>query len=61
MLKIGVSVDCGTMYNRYIIKSDQELRTCPLLFKDDPPYLLHGFRNKYFDKISLGNMLYFHN
>ena len=30
-------------------------------FKDDLPYLLHGFRNKYFDKISLGNMLYFHN
>ena len=28
--------------------------------KDDLPYLLHGFRNKYFDEIPLGNMLYFH-
>ena len=30
-------------------------------FKDDRPYLFHSFRNKYFNKISLGNMLYFQN
>ena len=24
-------------------------------------YLFHGFRNKYFNKISLDNMLYFEN
>ena len=30
-----------------------------LEFKDCLPYLFHSFRNKYFNKISLGNMLYF--
>ena len=30
-----------------------------VLFKDGLPYLFHSFRNKYFNKISLGNMLYF--
>ena len=30
-------------------------------FKDGLPYLFHSFRNKYFNKISLGNMLYFQN
>ena len=30
-------------------------------FKDGRPYLFHSFRNKYFNKISLGNMLYFQN
>ena len=29
--------------------------------KDGRPYLFHRFRNKYFNKISLGNMLYFQN
>ena len=29
-------------------------------FKDCLPHLFHGFRNKYFNKISLDNMLYFH-
>ena len=29
--------------------------------KDGLPYLDHSFRNKYFNKISLGNMLYFQN
>ena len=29
--------------------------------KDGRPYLFHSFRNKCFDKISLGNMLYFQN
>ena len=29
--------------------------------KDCLPYLFHSFRNKYFNKISLGNMLYFQN
>ena len=29
--------------------------------KDGLPYLFHSFRNKYFNKISLGNMLYFQN
>ena len=29
--------------------------------KDGRPYLFHSFRNKYFNKISLGNMLYFQN
>ena len=29
--------------------------------KDCLPYLFHGFRNKYFNKISLDNMLYFRN
>ena len=29
-----------------------------ILFKDCLPYLFHSFRNKYFNKISLGNMLY---
>ena len=31
------------------------------MFKDGRPYLFNSFRNKYFNKISLGNMLYFHN
>ena len=31
------------------------------LFKDCLPYLFHRFRNKYFNKISLDNMLYFQN
>ena len=30
-------------------------------FKDGRPYLFYSFRNKYFNKISLGNMLYFQN
>ena len=30
-------------------------------FKDGLPYLFQSFRNKYFNKISLGNMLYFQN
>ena len=30
-------------------------------FKDGLPYLFHSFRNKYFNKISLGNMLNFQN
>ena len=29
--------------------------------KDSLPYLFHSFRNKYFNKISLANMLYFQN
>ena len=29
--------------------------------KDGLPYLFHSFRNKYFNKISLGNVLYFQN
>ena len=29
--------------------------------KDCLPYLSHGFRNKYSNKISLDNMLYFQN
>ena len=32
----------------------------PILI-DRLPHLFHGFRNKYFNKISFGNMLYFHN
>ena len=32
-----------------------------LQIKDGRPYLFHSFRNKYFNKISLGNMLYFQN
>ena len=28
-------------------------------FKDGLPYLFHGFRNRYCNKISLDNMLYF--
>ena len=31
------------------------------VLKDGLPYLFHSFRNKYFNKISLGNMLYFQN
>ena len=31
------------------------------LFEDCLPCLLHGFRNKYFNRISLDNMLYFQN
>ena len=30
-------------------------------FKDCLPYLFHSFRNKYFNKVSLGNILYFQN
>ena len=30
-------------------------------FKDWLPHLFHGFRDKYFNKISFDNMLYFHN
>ena len=33
----------------------------PVLLEDGRPYLFHSFRNKYFNKISLGNMLYFQN
>ena len=29
--------------------------------KDGLPYLFHSFRKNYFNKISLGNMLYFKN
>ena len=32
-----------------------------IFIKDGRPYLFHSFRNKYFDKISFGNMLYFQN
>ena len=32
-----------------------------MFFKDCLPYLFHSFRNKYFNNISLGNMLYFQN
>ena len=32
-----------------------------LVIKDGLPYLLHSFGNKYFNKISLGNMLCFQN
>ena len=32
-----------------------------LCLKEGLPYLFHSFRNKYFNKISLGNMLYFQN
>ena len=32
-----------------------------ILFKDCLPYLFPGFRNKYFNKTSLDNMLYFQN
>ena len=35
--------------------------TSKLVLKDGRPYLFHSFRNKYFNKISLGNMLYFQN
>ena len=31
------------------------------MIKDGLPYLFHSFTNKYFNKISLGNMLYFQN
>ena len=31
------------------------------VLKDNLPHLFHDFRNKYFNKISLDNMLYFHN
>ena len=31
------------------------------VLKDGLPYLFHSFRNKYFNKISLGNLLYFQN
>ena len=34
---------------------------CMKIVKDGRPYLFHSFRNKYFNKISLGNMLYFQN
>ena len=30
-------------------------------FKDGLPHLFHGFTIKHFNKISLDNMLYFHN
>ena len=35
--------------------------TLVVIIKDCLPYLFHGFRNKYFYKISLDNMLYFQN
>ena len=31
------------------------------ILKDGLPYIFHSFRNKYFNKISLGNLLYFQN
>ena len=31
-----------------------------LILKARLPHLFHGFRNKYFNKILFGNMLYFH-
>ena len=33
----------------------------PTSVKDGLSYLFHSSRNKYFNKISLGNMLYFQN
>ena len=53
-----------------IFTKDERLHKCDIcnaLFtesgsiKDGLPYLFHSFRNKYFNKISLGNMLYFQN
>ena len=38
-----------------------KLRLMDAVFKEGLPYLFHSFRNKYFYKISLGNMLYFQN
>ena len=32
-----------------------------MVLKDYLPHLFHGFRKKYFNKISLDNVLYFHN
>ena len=34
---------------------------CCSIFKDGLPYLFYSFRNKYFNKISLGYMLYYQN
>ena len=41
---------------------DHKTRNFEILWivKDDFPHLFLGFRNKYFNKISLDNMLYFH-
>ena len=41
------------------VHTDIYLGLTSSLFKDGLPYLFHSFRNKYFNKISLGNMLYF--
>ena len=43
-------------WKRFVFKVNKSLS-----FKDGRPYLFHSFRNKYFNKISLGNMLYFQN
>ena len=43
------------------VKCKKDRHCARALFKDGLPYLFHSFRNKYFNKISLGNMLYFQN
>ena len=43
----------------YILKLIKLIRGCT--FKDYHSHLFHGFENKYFNKITLDNMLYFHN
>ena len=48
-------------YLRYVIYHIFSLYQIIFFVKDCLPYLFPGFRNKYFNKISLDNMLYFQN
>ena len=54
----GFEIQCNKMtgYNYSIVSKDNISA-----FKDGLPYLFHSFRNKHFNKISLGNLLYFQN
>ena len=64
VLKVGLNIQINELMklNEYQrSRSLFDLGQRSLRFKDGRPYLFHSFRNKYFNKISLGNMLYFHN
>ena len=42
----------------FVVTRDQ-MKSVLEILKDGLPYLFHSFRNKYFNKISLGTLLYF--
>ena len=57
-MKFGCIVGVGS-FNSHRLNFNVADSTC--ISKDCLPYLFHSFRNKYFNKISLDNMLYFQN
>ena len=58
---LRVNKYCTAEKNHIKTAISEYLPVGEIKFKDGLPYLFHSFRNKYFNKISLGNMLYFQN